>query len=170
MKPLVSLSVDMTDVYPATHWARTGQAPGYHTPDEDVYLPGRNIVLLGKAGVFCAAAGIDRLVIGTLDHNPFPDATSAVPRDLGGRVIARARAPASTSSRRTRGSRRRKSSVARPRSRAVRAHAVVHEPLRSRMAFRDTAGSAANAASDTTRFSRPGDRLDPTDVDSRPAI
>jgi 7-cyano-7-deazaguanine synthase len=40
-----------------------------------VYLPGRNIVLLGKAGVFCAAAGIERLVIGTLDHNPFPDAT-----------------------------------------------------------------------------------------------
>jgi 7-cyano-7-deazaguanine synthase len=75
VKPLVSLSVDMTDVYPAAHWARTGQAPGYHTPDEDVYIPGRNIVLLGKAGVFCAAAGINRLVIGTLDHNPFPDAT-----------------------------------------------------------------------------------------------
>ena len=75
VKPLVSLSVDMTDVYPAAHWARTGQAPGYHTPDEDVYLPGRNIVLLGKAGVFCAAAGIGRLAIGSLDHNPFPDAT-----------------------------------------------------------------------------------------------
>jgi len=75
VKVLVSLSVDMTDVYPAAHWARTGQPPAYHTPDEDVYLPGRNIVLLGKAGVFCAAAGIERLVIGTLDHNPFPDAT-----------------------------------------------------------------------------------------------
>jgi len=75
LRPMASLRVDMTDVYPAAHWARTGQAPGYHTPDEDVYLPGRNIVLLGKAGVFCAAAGIGRLVIGTLDHNPFPDAT-----------------------------------------------------------------------------------------------
>src|SRR5262245_55601109 len=75
VKPRGALTVDMTDVYPAVHWARTGQAPGYHTPDEDVYLPGRNIVLLGKAGVFCAAAGINRLVIGTLDHNPFPDAT-----------------------------------------------------------------------------------------------
>src|SRR5436190_22603667 len=52
VKPLVSLSVDMTDVYPAAHWARTGQAPGYHTPDEEVYIPGRNIVLLGKAAVF----------------------------------------------------------------------------------------------------------------------
>src|SRR5260221_14509439 len=30
VKPLVSLAVDMTDVYPAAHWARTGRAPGYH--------------------------------------------------------------------------------------------------------------------------------------------
>jgi len=74
---LVSLSVDMTDVYPRTHWAREGRAPGYDTPDEDVYLAGRNIVLLGKAAIFCAAAGIHRLAIGTLDHNPFPDATPA---------------------------------------------------------------------------------------------
>ena len=75
VRPLVELTVDMTDVYPAVHWARKGEAPAYHTPDEDVYLPGRNIVLLGKAGVFCAAAKLGRLVIGTLDHNPFPDAT-----------------------------------------------------------------------------------------------
>ena len=75
IRPLVSLSVDMRDVYAATHWAVQGQPPAYHTPDEDVYLPGRNIVLLGKAGVYCAAAELDRLVIGTLAHNPFPDAT-----------------------------------------------------------------------------------------------
>jgi 7-cyano-7-deazaguanine synthase len=75
IRPLVSLSVDMRDVYAATHWAMQGRPPGYHTPDEDVYLPGRNVILLGKASVFCAAAGLDRLVIGTLAHNPFPDAT-----------------------------------------------------------------------------------------------
>ena len=75
VRPLVSLSVDMRDVYAATHWAVRGQAPAYHTADEDVYLPGRNIVLLGKAGVYCAAANLDRLVLGTLEHNPFPDAT-----------------------------------------------------------------------------------------------
>ena len=74
-RPLVSLSVDMRDVYAATHWALEGRPPAYHTPDEDVYLPGRNVILFGKAGVYCAAAGIDRLVIGTLAHNPFPDAT-----------------------------------------------------------------------------------------------
>jgi 7-cyano-7-deazaguanine synthase len=77
VRPLVSLSVDMRDVYAATHWAVQGKPPAYHTPDEDVYLPGRNVILLGKAGVFCAAAGLDRLVLGTLGHNPFPDATPA---------------------------------------------------------------------------------------------
>ena len=77
LRALASLRVDMTDVYPAAHWAVQGRPPGYHTPDEDVYLPGRNVILLGKAGVFCAAAGIGRLVLGTLDHNPFPDATAA---------------------------------------------------------------------------------------------
>jgi 7-cyano-7-deazaguanine synthase len=73
--PLARLTVDMTDVYSPSHWARTGHAPAYDTPDEDVYLAGRNIVLLGKAGVFAAARKASRLVIGTLDHNPFPDAT-----------------------------------------------------------------------------------------------
>ena len=75
IRPLVVLSIDMRDVYPSTHWAVVGRPPGYHTPDEEVYLPGRNIVLLGKAAVFCAGAGITRIVLGTLDHNPFPDAT-----------------------------------------------------------------------------------------------
>jgi len=74
---LVSLTVDMTDVYPSAHWAVQGRPPAYDTPDEHVYLVGRNIVLLGKAAVYCATAGINRLVQGTLDGNPFPDATQA---------------------------------------------------------------------------------------------
>jgi 7-cyano-7-deazaguanine synthase len=74
---LVSLGVDMRDVYAPSHWAVTGRPPAYHTPDEDVYLPGRNVILLGKAAVYCAAARLDRIVLGTLDHNPFPDATPA---------------------------------------------------------------------------------------------
>ena len=75
VRPLASLGVDMRDVYAATHWAIEGRPPSYHTSDEDVYLPGRNVMLLGKAAVYCATAKIDRLVIGTLAHNPFPDAT-----------------------------------------------------------------------------------------------
>ena len=82
VRPLASLSVDMTDVYAASHWARAGAPPAYHTPDEEVYLPGRNVVLLGKAGVFAASASLDRLVIGTLDHNPFTDATAEFRRAM----------------------------------------------------------------------------------------
>jgi 7-cyano-7-deazaguanine synthase len=73
--PIASLSVDMRDVYPPTHWAVRGQPPGYDTPDEDVYLEGRNIVLLSKASVFMARHAISRVMIGPLAGNPFPDAT-----------------------------------------------------------------------------------------------
>lgn len=83
IKPLVVLSVDMRDVYPPAHWAVTGRAPGYDTPDEDVYLPGRNVVLLGKAGVYCAMKGLHRLTLGTLGHNPFPDATPMFREAMG---------------------------------------------------------------------------------------
>ena len=75
VRPLASLTVDMRDVYAASHWAIRGTPPAYHTPDEDVYLPGRNVVLLAKAAVFCAVASLDRIALGTLAHNPFPDAT-----------------------------------------------------------------------------------------------
>ncbi len=73
--PLVSLTVDMRDVYPPTHWAIRGAAPAFDTPDEDVYIEGRNIVLLSKAAVYMARAGLDRVLMGTLAGNPFPDAT-----------------------------------------------------------------------------------------------
>jgi 7-cyano-7-deazaguanine synthase len=77
VRPLVSLAVPMRDVYRPTHWAVTGHAPAYDTPDEDVYLVGRNVVLLSKAAVFCATAGIHHIAIGPLAGNPFPDATPA---------------------------------------------------------------------------------------------
>ncbi len=73
--PLVRLALDTSDLYPETHWARRGEPPAYDTPDEDVYLPGRNVLLLSKAGVLCALQGIPRLAIGPLAGNPFPDAT-----------------------------------------------------------------------------------------------
>ena len=77
VRPVVSLHVDMRDVYPATHWAITGTPPAFDTPDEDVYIEGRNVVLLAKASVFMARANIPRVVIGPLAGNPFPDASAA---------------------------------------------------------------------------------------------
>jgi 7-cyano-7-deazaguanine synthase len=87
IRPLVTLTVDMRDVYAATHWAVSGAPPSYHTPDEDVYLPGRNVILLGKAGVYAAAARLNRIVLGTLAHNPFPDATPQF-REAIGRALS----------------------------------------------------------------------------------
>lgn len=74
--PLARIEFGMRDVYPATHWAIRGAPPAYDTPDVDVYLPGRNLVLLTKAGVLAALIKSPRIVLGTLADNPFPDATS----------------------------------------------------------------------------------------------
>lgn len=75
LRPMAQLAVDMRDVYPAAHWAVRGEAPAFDTPDTDVYLEGRNIVLLSKAAVFAARAGLSRILLGTLSDNPFPDAS-----------------------------------------------------------------------------------------------
>ena len=73
--PLARLEFTMRDIYAPTHWAIRGTPPAYDTPDEDVYLVGRNVVLLSKAGVFCAQRRIGRIALGPLAGNPFPDAT-----------------------------------------------------------------------------------------------
>jgi 7-cyano-7-deazaguanine synthase len=75
VQPVTTLTVDMRDVYPGTHWAIQGKPPAYDTPDEDVYLEGRNIVLIAKAAVWCARQKVGRLALGPLAGNPFPDAT-----------------------------------------------------------------------------------------------
>lgn len=72
--PLQRLEFTMRDVYPPSHWAIRGEPPAYDTPDEDVYLAGRNLVLLTKAGVAASRAGIGRIALGPLAGNPFPDA------------------------------------------------------------------------------------------------
>ena len=73
--PLARLEFSMRDVYPASHWALRGTPPAYDTPDEDVYLHGRNVALLSKAAVYAATRKISRLVVAPLAGNPFPDAT-----------------------------------------------------------------------------------------------
>lgn len=73
--PAVHLRFDMSDVYPATHWAIRGEPPAFDTPDEDVYIDGRNVILLSKAAVYMARNKIARVLVGPLAGNPFPDAT-----------------------------------------------------------------------------------------------
>jgi 7-cyano-7-deazaguanine synthase len=73
--PLERLTFTVADLYPPTHWALRGEPPAYDTPDEDVYLTGRNLVLLAKAGTWCALHRVPRIALGPLAGNPFPDAT-----------------------------------------------------------------------------------------------
>ena len=75
VRPLARLTFTAEDLYPATHWALTGRPPAFDTPDEDVYLTGRNVMLLSKAGIYCAQHGLHRIALATLAGNPFPDAT-----------------------------------------------------------------------------------------------
>src|SRR3954467_11157312 len=67
--PLVELRFDMRDIFAPTHWAVRGEPPAFDTPDEDVYLHGRNVILLSKAAVYVASTfspGHWRLLLGTL--------------------------------------------------------------------------------------------------------
>jgi 7-cyano-7-deazaguanine synthase len=73
--PLERLSFTVQDLYPATHWALRGTPPAFDTADEEVYLAGRNVVLLSKAAIYCSQHRINRIVLGPLAGNPFPDAT-----------------------------------------------------------------------------------------------
>jgi 7-cyano-7-deazaguanine synthase len=75
VSPIARLTFPARDLYPATHWALTGNPPAFDTPDEDVYLAGRNVMLLSKAAIHCARHSVHRIALATLANNPFPDAT-----------------------------------------------------------------------------------------------
>jgi len=57
------------------HWSLTGRGvPTARTPDAAMYLPGRNVLLLGHAAVYAVGQGHSTLALGTLASNPFGDA------------------------------------------------------------------------------------------------
>jgi 7-cyano-7-deazaguanine synthase len=81
-EPLTILHLPVRDLYGA-HWSITGRrVPHAKTPDQAVYLPGRNLLLLSKAAVFCAQHRIGTVAVGLLGHNPFRDATPQFFRDF----------------------------------------------------------------------------------------
>jgi 7-cyano-7-deazaguanine synthase len=94
LEGLVILEEPIADVY-GDHWSTTGTSvPGSETPDEAVYLPGRNLLLTLKAAVWCRLHDIETLALGSLGSNPFPDSTadfferleSLVNQAIGGRL------------------------------------------------------------------------------------
>jgi 7-cyano-7-deazaguanine synthase len=67
----------LADVY-GDHWSITGRnIPEAGTPDEAVFLPGRNALLVIKAALWCQMHGIRELAIATLASNPFEDASDS---------------------------------------------------------------------------------------------
>ncbi len=77
LRPVVELEAPVRDLY-GEHWSVTGDGvPGAETPDEAVYLPGRNVLLLSKALLWCHLNDVSDLALAPLAANPFPDATPA---------------------------------------------------------------------------------------------
>src|SRR5258708_2239149 len=65
-----------TSVLYGDHWSVTGaRVPAADEPDENTYLPGRNILLISLAAIWGSTHGVSRIAIGSLGSNPFPDAT-----------------------------------------------------------------------------------------------
>jgi 7-cyano-7-deazaguanine synthase len=94
LDPLVILDMPLGDLY-ENHWSTSGEGtPDADSPDDAVYLPGRNALLTIKPALWCAMHGIDELALAVLASNPFADATSdffrefssALHRAFGSRV------------------------------------------------------------------------------------
>jgi 7-cyano-7-deazaguanine synthase len=94
LRPLRILELPVADLY-GDHWSVNGECvPDDGTPDEAVYLPGRNVLLLAKALIWCQLNRVPAVALAVLESNPFPDATpgfftayqSAVSQAVGGSV------------------------------------------------------------------------------------
>lgn len=73
--PTIVLSAPTAVLY-GDHWSVTGaRVPAADEPDENTYLPGRNILLISLAAIWGSTHGVSRTAIGSLGGNPFPDAT-----------------------------------------------------------------------------------------------
>ena len=75
LRPLVTLALPVADTY-GSHWSLSADdVPDADTPDEAVYLPGRNLLLLAKSSIWCALHGYPTIALGTLKGNPFADSS-----------------------------------------------------------------------------------------------
>lgn len=74
---LIILDVPVGDLY-KDHWSLTGKnVPDLKSPDEAVFLPGRNVLLTAKALLWCNLNHVKSLSLAVLESNPFPDATDS---------------------------------------------------------------------------------------------
>jgi len=86
--PIIEFALPADDLY-GGHWSISGiGVPDDESDDREVYLPGRNLMLLAKPAIWCQMHGIAELAIGALDANPFADATEGFMRDFANLVNA----------------------------------------------------------------------------------
>jgi 7-cyano-7-deazaguanine synthase len=94
LRPFQVLDMPVKDLY-GDHWSITGlDVPDGYSPDVAVFLPGRNVLLLAKAMLWCHLRDVHAVALASLGSNPFPDATPAffdtfqdiVNRAVGGAV------------------------------------------------------------------------------------
>lgn len=75
VQPLKTFDMPIAQVY-GEHWSTTGrETPAADTPDEAVYLPGRNLLLLAQTAVWCSLQNIPTIAMAPLQANPFPDSS-----------------------------------------------------------------------------------------------
>jgi 7-cyano-7-deazaguanine synthase len=73
----VFLQLSVASIY-GDHWSTTGRdVPDASSEDSAVYLPGRNVLLIGLAAVWCSLNATHKIAIGSLDDNPFADGSPA---------------------------------------------------------------------------------------------
>ena len=81
IQPLTTLQVPVAPMY-GRHWSLTGEdVPDYDAAIDADYLPGRNVLLLGLAAVWCALHDTHKIALGSLMQNPYSDATPEFFRD-----------------------------------------------------------------------------------------
>ncbi|MBI1870228.1 MAG: 7-cyano-7-deazaguanine synthase [Chlamydiae bacterium] len=77
LHPLKILQIPVHNFY-ENHWSLTGKnVPDAKSQDKEVYLPGRNLLLLSQAATYCALEKIKNVALGILKSNPFPDSQPA---------------------------------------------------------------------------------------------
>lgn len=80
--PLQVTALPLRPIYGA-HWSFSGRrVPGASSADRAVYLPGRNALLLSVAAICCAKRRISSIALGTLQGNPFGDASPVFLRQM----------------------------------------------------------------------------------------
>jgi 7-cyano-7-deazaguanine synthase len=75
VQSITLLSAPAASLY-GTHWSISGaRVPAADEPDDNTYLPGRNILLISLAAIWGSTHDVSRVAIGSLGGNPFADAS-----------------------------------------------------------------------------------------------